>query len=164
MTLRFCTVAGALALLAIAVPAWAASTVTVTGVWSRPADQTGVVYATIENASGTADSLLSASSPVAKTVQIHESMPASPGPAASGSMAGMSGMSGMSGMAAMVMKPVSAVAVPAGGTVQLKPGSYHIMLIGLAHPLKAGETFPVTLKFRNAGTVQVQSTVRSMSQ
>ena len=51
----------------------------------------------------------------------------------------MSGMSGMSGMAAMVMKPVSAVAVPAGGTVQLKPGSYHIMLIGLAHPLKAGE-------------------------
>ena len=86
MTLRFCTVAGALALLAIAVPAWAASTVTVAGVWSRPADQTGVVYATIENASGTADSLLSASSPVAKTVQIHESMPASPGPAASGSI------------------------------------------------------------------------------
>ena len=80
MTLRFRTVAGALALLAIAVPAWAASTVTVAGVWSRPADQTGVVYATIENASGTADSLLfSATSPVAKTVQIHESMPASPG-------------------------------------------------------------------------------------
>jgi len=161
MTLSFRTLVGALALLAMAAPAWAASTVTVTGVWSRPADQTGVVYATIQNASGTADSLVSASSPVAKSVQIHESMAASPGPTASGSMAGMAGMPGMG---AMVMKPVAALAVPAGGTVQLKPGSYHIMLIGLAHPLKAGETFPVTLKFRNAGPVHVTSTVRSMTQ
>jgi periplasmic copper chaperone A len=64
----------------------------------------------------------------------------------------------------MEMQPVSSIKVPAGGSVQLKPGSYHIMLIGLTHPLAAGQSFPVTLKFQDAGTVKVQAHVRPMSQ
>ena len=51
------------------------------------------------------------------------------------------------------------LAIPAGGTVALKPGSYHVMLIGLKKPLAAGDLFPLTLNFEKAGNVSV--TVRS---
>ena len=45
----------------------------------------------------------------------------------------------------------SGIKVPAGGTVTLAPGGYHIMLIGLKTPLTAGQAFDVTLEFRHAG-------------
>ena len=39
--------------------------------------------------------------------------------------------------------------------MELKPGAYHLMLVGLKAPLKAGDTFPMTLKFEKAGEVVV---------
>lgn len=138
-------------------PSSGASTITVSEVWSRPATATGVVYATIHNSAGKADALLSASSPVAKAVELHETLPASSGTMSSGSM------NGAGSMPAMMMRPIPQVLIPAVGSTALKPGGYHIMLIGLHHDLRAGDSFPVMLHFRNAGVVQVTSHVRSMT-
>jgi periplasmic copper chaperone A len=44
----------------------------------------------------------------------------------------------------------------------LKPGSYHVMLICLKHPLKAGETIPLTLDFEKAGKVSIAVPIRAM--
>ena len=60
----------------------------------------------------------------------------------------------------MSMKPVKSIAVPASGTVKLKPGGYHVMLIGLKKHLVAGATFPLTLTFATAGKKTVTVTVR----
>ncbi|MBN9022005.1 MAG: copper chaperone PCu(A)C, partial [Rhizobiales bacterium] len=52
--------------------------------------------------------------------------------------------------------------IPAGGSVELKPGSYHIMFVGLKAPLKEGESFKGTLTFEKAGTVQVEYAVQAL--
>ncbi|MCB1511297.1 MAG: copper chaperone PCu(A)C [Hyphomicrobiaceae bacterium] len=49
-----------------------------------------------------------------------------------------------------------------GATVTLKPGGYHVMFMQLKEPLKKGETVTGTLKFKNAGTVNVTYKVQSM--
>lgn len=48
----------------------------------------------------------------------------------------------------MRMRPIHALTLPAGRPVDLKPGSYHLMLINLKKPLKAGDVVPVTLKLK----------------
>lgn len=55
----------------------------------------------------------------------------------------------------MRMRQVDGIALPAGTTVELKPGGLHIMFIGLKAPLKAGAKFPMKLKFEKAGEVEV---------
>jgi hypothetical protein len=59
------------------------------------------------------------------------------------------------------MKRVTSVAVPAGGEVTFKPGSYHVMLIGLKKPLKAGDAVELHLRFEKAGTIDVNAPVRA---
>ena len=59
----------------------------------------------------------------------------------------------------MRMRKVNGVDVPAGGEVIFKPGSYHIMFIGLHKPLKKGDRFPVTLMFEKAGKHTAEFTV-----
>ncbi len=116
--------------------------ITVSGAWARAAAQagTGAAYLTIANGGAQADRLLSASSPAAKTVQIHETM------------ADPSGMTGM--------QPVDGIDVPAGGQVELKPGGYHIMLMELTNALNVGESIELTLTFEKAGPVVVKAEVR----
>ena len=113
--------------------------------WARatPAGaSTGAVYLTIANKSHDADRLLGASSDVADKSQIHQ-------------------MKVVSGT--MEMHEVSGgLPVPAGGSVELKPGSYHVMLIGLKKPLKDGETIPLTLDFEKAGKVSITVPIRAM--
>jgi len=64
----------------------------------------------------------------------------------------------------MKMRAVERIALPAGKTVKLEPGGYHIMLMGLAKPLKAGDTVPITLTVETSGkkrhSVRVQAPVR----
>ena len=55
----------------------------------------------------------------------------------------------------MRMRQVDGVALPAGKTVELKPGGLHIMFVGLKAPLKAGDSFAMKLKFQKAGEVTV---------
>ncbi len=73
--------------------------------------------------------VVAASSPVAAVVAIHE-------------------MEMDDGV--MKMRAVDALALPAGQAVALKPGSYHVMLMGLKAPIKAGETVPLTLTVEGA--------------
>jgi hypothetical protein len=49
-----------------------------------------------------------------------------------------------------------------GETVELKPGGYHVMFVGLKQPLKQGEDLAVTLKFAKAGTVEVKYPVEAV--
>lgn len=54
------------------------------------------------------------------------------------------------------MKHVEEITIPAGETVALEPGGYHVMLMGIqGMPLVAGESFPATLVFEHAGEVAV---------
>ena len=94
----------------------------------------------IEN-KGAADQLISASSPVAGEVQLHEM-------AMDGNV--------------MKMRQVRDIVVPAGGAVELKPGGLHLMFMNIKAPLAAGETVPVKLKFAKAGEVEVKMPVNAM--
>jgi periplasmic copper chaperone A len=49
----------------------------------------------------------------------------------------------------MKMRAVPQLDLPAGRTVELKPGGYHLMLMELKQPLKPGSTMPLTLVFRD---------------
>ena len=113
--------------------------------WARATPtgaQTGAAYMTLDNKSANADRLIGAASDVAGKVQIHE-------------MAVVNGV--------MQMRELGAgLPIPAGGNVVLKPGSYHVMLIGLKKPLAAGETFPLTLTFEKAGNISVTVPVLAM--
>lgn len=55
----------------------------------------------------------------------------------------------------MRMRQVDGVALPAGQRVELKPGGYHVMFVGLKAPLKAGDKFAMKLRFEKAGEVDV---------
>ena len=124
--------------------------VTVAGQWARtsPAMATmGAAYMTLTASSD--DSLIGVSVPaeIAGRAEIHEMVPAE---SADGSM----------DMGAMVMQQIMSLDLPAGETVELKPGGYHVMLIDLPAPLEIGQTFDVTLDFETAPDQVVTVEVR----
>ena len=60
----------------------------------------------------------------------------------------------------MKMRAIERIDLKAGEKIEMKPGQgYHIMLMDLKKPLKAGESFPMQLRFRKAGKVQLTVTV-----
>ena len=67
----------------------------------------------------------------------------------------------------MRMRAVKGLDLPAGKPVELKPGGYHVMLMDLKAPLKAGETVPITLVVEGADkqreSVQLNATVRALT-
>ncbi|EKZ98100.1 copper chaperone PCu(A)C [Cupriavidus metallidurans] len=66
----------------------------------------------------------------------------------------------------MRMRQIPSLDLPKMQDVQLKPGGYHVMLMGLKQQLKAGDTVPITLKFEQNGKVieqQVNAQVRDMT-
>lgn len=105
-----------------------------------PGQKAGAGFMKIEN-KGTADTLVSATSPISGDVQLHTMT--------------------MDGNI-MRMRQVKDIAVPAGGNVELKPGGLHIMFMNIKTPLKAGESIPVKLKFAKAGEVEVKMPVDAM--
>jgi copper(I)-binding protein len=56
----------------------------------------------------------------------------------------------------MRMRPVRTLDLPAGRTIELKPGGYHLMLMDLKQPLAVGSTVPLTLHFRDAAGAERQ--------
>lgn len=60
----------------------------------------------------------------------------------------------------MMMRPVEKIEVPAGGEAVLKPGSFHVMFIGVKQELKPGDSVKVSLTFEKAGSVDVDAVVR----
>ena len=107
---------------------------------TAPGQQVAGGFLKIEN-KGSADQLVSASSPAAGEVQLHEM-------AMDGNV--------------MKMRQVKDIPVPANGSVELKPGGLHLMFMNIKSPLAAGETVPVKLKFAKAGEVEVKMPVNAM--
>lgn len=142
------TLAVAAVLLAAAIPTFAQAadgSITVKDPYARATPSgamTGAVYMTIDNKANAEDRLIAGASDVAAKIQIHE-------------------MSVVNGVMQMREVP-GGLAVPADGSVTLKPGGYHVMLIGLKKPLTAGETFPLTLTFAKAGNIPVTVKVQAM--
>jgi copper(I)-binding protein len=145
---------------ACAMLAPAGAKITTENVWARPvapmpamaqaqptpaaggmgmAGSTSAVYMVIKNGGRDADRLTAASADVAQAVEIHETK--------------------MEGNV-MRMSQVAGIDVPGGGQVELRPGGYHVMLIGVRRELKVGEQFPVTLQFEKSGPITVQAEVR----
>ena len=118
--------------------------ITVSGAWSRQSPQmahAGAVFLVIQNGGKAADFLVGASTEVCETVELHESIIEND---------------------VMKMRPVEGgrIEVPVGGTVELKPGGLHLMLINLTALPEAGSRFELALEFEKAGVVLVEVEVR----
>jgi len=99
-------------------------------------------YLTITNAGTAPDRLIGGSSPVAGKLEIHE-------------------MKMVSGV--MKMRPLAkGLEIKPGQTVELKPGSYHLMFMKLKQPFVKGTSIKGTLVFEKAGKVEVEYAVESM--
>ena len=61
----------------------------------------------------------------------------------------------------MSMEPVASLPIPAHGEVELKPGTYHVMLVGLKRRLAAGSSVPLILTFRGVDRVERSITVQA---
>ena len=105
--------------------------------------RTGAAYLTIENKGDAEDRLTGGSSPAAATVEVHE-------------------MKMDQGV--MTMRPVEGgLKLAPHAKTELKPGGYHIMLIGLARPIAAGGMVALTLHFAKAGDVTIDLPARDAS-
>jgi periplasmic copper chaperone A len=127
MTLRL-MIAAALSLATMSSAVVGADGPKIDRAWARAtsdAAQSGVAYFT--TSSPTADRLIGVASPVAERTELHMQMRAVEG----------------------------GVAMAAGQVVKLKPGGLHVMLMNLKHPLKEGDSFPLTVTFERAGRRQV---------
>jgi periplasmic copper chaperone A len=108
-----------------------------------PTAKAGVVYMTLSNRAAAPDKLLQITTKSAATAEVHESAE-------------------KDGVA--TMRPVAGLEIPAGGSVELKPGGYHIMLMGLEAPLKKGDMVMLQLKFERAGLVEVMAHVGDVAE
>jgi len=141
----FKTTTGIAALILTAGSALAQTTVTDPWVRGTVAQQKATgMFAQITSAQG--GRLVSASSPVAGVAEIHEMK--------------------MEGDV-MRMRAITALDLPAGKAVSLKPGGYHVMLLDLKQPLKAGDSVPVTLVVEGTDkkreTIELKVPVRSLA-
>ena len=96
-------------------------------------------FMVISNSGSAPRQLLKAQSPVAKTVELHTHI----------NEGGM-----------MKMRAVPFIAIKAGGQTELKPGSYHVMLIGLTQPLKDGDLVAITLTFDDGSQQRISAPAR----
>lgn len=122
------------------VPAGEQAAVSVTGALCRPTPvgrQSTGCYLTLTSTA--ADRLVSLSTPVAGRVEIHESR--------------------IESNMMMMRELREGLPLPAGKTVELKPGGNHIMLLAVTAPLTEGQTVPLTLNFATATPVVVQATI-----
>ena len=124
-------------LVCLALPAWAQTqSITVASPWARataPSQKVGGVFLTLVD-TGAPDRLVAAASPIGDMVELHQTVNEN---------------------GVMKMLPIPALDLPAGQSVMLKPGGYHLMVTGLKQPLVAGTSFPLTLTFEKAAPITV---------
>lgn len=109
-----------------------------------PGQPAGGAYLSIENKGNVPDRLLDLSSPAAKSTEIHT-------------------MS-MEGNLMKMREVAGGLEIKPGQKIAMQPGNgYHIMLMGLAKPLKAGDKLPLTLRFEKAGKIDVTINVEDMN-
>lgn len=121
------------------VKSYRAGTLVIEAPWSRATPGGAKVaggYFKITNTGSSADRLVGGSSAAAGRIEVHE-------------MALTDGV--------MRMRPLKdGLEIPAGGTVEFKPGGHHVMMLDLKHGLSEGDIVRGTLVFENAGTVEIQ--------
>src|SRR6266576_1322538 len=141
----FFTAAIGLAVSAASASEYKAGSLEISDPWSHATPKGSSVaagYMTIKNSGSTPDRLVSGSSDVASKFEVHE-------------------MKMENGVAKM--RPVKGgLEIKPGEIVELKPGSFHVMFVGLKKPLSAGDHFKATLVFEKAGSVNVDYDVRAM--
>lgn len=116
----------------------------ITGAFTRatlPNAPVGGGYLTITNRGGADDRLVSVSTPAAGMSQIHEMK--------------------MEGDVMKMNELPDGLVIPAGGSVALAPGGYHLMFMDLTGPFVEGQSITVTLTFEKAGAVDVQLPIGS---
>ena len=98
-------------------------------------------FMVIRNTASADRQLLRAESPAAKTVELHTHL---------------------NDNGVMKMREVPQIEIKAHGQTELKPGSYHVMLINLTQPLKEGDMVPISLRFDDGSVQQISAPVRRM--
>jgi len=91
-------------------------------------------YVTINNTTNTTDTLLKVTSSVVNSLSVHQT-------------------SNVDGM--MKMLPADNLKIPANGKIELAPGGYHIMLMGLEQPLAEHQKITMTFEFKKAGKIDI---------
>ena len=117
---------------------------TISDAWVRApisAELPGAGYLTITSTAEVDDWLIAATSPIAADIELHETTTGADGTTA--------------------MEPVDRIEVPAGGSVALEPGGFHLMLLGLTETPAVGDTVELRLTFQEGGEVTVQAEVRA---
>jgi periplasmic copper chaperone A len=141
----FFTTAFGFAVTAASAGDFKAGSLDISDPWSRATPKGSSVaagYMTIKNNGSTPDRLVSGSSDVASKFEVHEMK--------------------MEGDVAKMRPVKGGLEIKPGETVELKPGSFHVMFVGLKKPLSAGDHFKATLVFEKAGPVSVDYDVRAM--
>jgi copper(I)-binding protein len=141
-------------ILAVALSIWAgagaaedykAGTIEIGNPWARATPKGATVagaYMKISNKGSAPDRLVGGSTAVADRFEVH-------------SMAMEKGVA--------KMRPVEGgLEIKPGETVELKPGSFHVMLVGLKQPLAKGQKVKATLEFEKAGKVDVEYAVEAL--
>jgi copper(I)-binding protein len=119
------------------------ATVTATDIWGRPSPQAAAnaaFYMSLENNIGSAVSLTGVTIPVCTSAELHETT--------------------IDDQSVMSMRHIASVTIPKGKSLQLEPGGYHIMCLGLQSELKPGDRIPITLTFADSGELQVEAVIR----
>lgn len=93
----------------------------------------------IKNTGNTDRKLLRVDSPIAKSVELHNHV---------------------NDNGVMRMRPVKEIELKAKGQAELKPGSFHVMLIDLTKVLQEGEKVPMTLSFDDGSNEKLDATVK----
>lgn len=101
---------------------------------------TGVVYLTLVNDGGAADRLVSVSTDVSETAEIH--------------------LSKTEDNNMKMMRLEGGLEIPPGGKIEFKPGGYHMMLVDMKQSLRKNDRFAITLEFENSGPVVINSVVK----
>ncbi len=135
-------------LLLLTGPAWSDApentTVHVMGPFARAVPKVmknAAAYMSLHNMGKTERTLMGFRGDVAEHIELHQSLMAD-------------------GM--MKMQYVGKLAIPPGTMVEFKPGGYHIMLMGLKHPLKEGQSFHLTLIYDDGSERHIMVPVQPM--
>jgi periplasmic copper chaperone A len=122
-----------------------AAALTTSDTWAKaaPARQMSAAFGTIANPTSKAVRVIGAFSTASGVLQLHEVVQRD------GSM--------------VMQQKAGGFVIPAGGTVELKPGGNHIMLMSLRKPLRAGTTVPVTLVTSDGGLLRFTALVKVFS-
>ena len=134
-----------LSLQPLAVHDFKAGDITIAHPWSRATPKgakVGSGYLQMTNGGSQVDKLIGVSAEGVEAVEIHE-------------MAIIDNI--------MTMREVKGgLEIKPGETVELKPASFHLMMLGLKEPFKEGQTIKGTLKFERAGAVPIEFTVEAL--